>query len=132
MMVALFGGVLIGVASALLLVTLGRIAGVSGVVGALFERPPDRAWRLAFVGGLLASGAIATLVAPSAIGVPPRSLALVVVAGVLVGFGTRLGGGCTSGHGVCGLGRLSTRSLVAVAIFMTSGALTTWIAGAAS
>ena len=129
MMAAFLGGALIGIASALLLVLLGRIAGVSGIVGALFERPADRAWRIAFVSGLLGSGVLAMVVAPGAIEAPPHSLPIVIAAGVLVGFGTRLGGGCTSGHGVCGLGRLSARSLVAVIVFMTTGALAAWVSG---
>lgn len=130
---ALLGGALIGAASALLLVTHGRIAGISGILGAgLVRSTPDRDWRLAFLGGLLAAGLIAGVVAPSAIGASVRSLGVVVIAGLLVGFGTRLGSGCTSGHGVCGLSRLSMRSLVAVVTFMTTGALTAWIAGGAS
>lgn len=126
---ALLGGALIGAASALLLVAHGRIAGISGITGGLLQRAtPDRAWRLAFVGGLLGSGVIAAFVAPSAVGPPVRSVATVVIAGLLVGFGTRLGGGCTSGHGVCGISRGSARSLVAVATFMTTGAITAILA----
>jgi len=127
---ALVGGALIGAAAALLFVTHGRIAGISGVLGSLL--PPaarDRDWRLAFLGGLLAAGLVSSLVAPSLVGASVRSLPLVIGAGLLVGFGTRLGSGCTSGHGVCGLSRLSIRSLIAVAIFMTTGALTASIAG---
>jgi uncharacterized protein len=129
---ALLGGALIGVASALLLLTHGRIAGISGITGSLLQPTPDRGWRVAFVGGLLTAGALAAVVAPSAVGASVRSLPLVIAAGLLVGFGTRLGGGCTSGHGVCGLSRLSARSLVAVATFMTTGAITAMIAGGAS
>jgi uncharacterized protein len=127
---ALVGGVMIGSAAALLLVAHGRIAGISGVVGSLL--PPaagDRSWRVAFLAGLLAAGAIGGLLAPSATVGSARSLPVLVGAGLLVGFGTRLGGGCTSGHGVCGVARLSRRSLVAVAIFMATAALTVWIAG---
>jgi uncharacterized membrane protein YedE/YeeE len=94
--------------------------------------PSDRGWRLAFLGGLLASGVAAAVLAPAAVGASVRSPLLVVVAGLLVGFGTRLGSGCTSGHGVCGISRLSTRSMIAVATFMTTGALTAWIAGGGS
>ena len=132
-LLALAGGAMIGAASALLLISHGRIAGISGVVGSLL--PPaarDRGWRIAFLAGLLAAGAIAAVVAPSAVGASVRSLPAVVVAGLLVGFGTRLGSGCTSGHGVCGLSRLSARSLAAVATFMATGALTALIAGALS
>lgn len=127
---ALVGGALIGVAAALLLVTHGRIAGISGVAGGLLRRDaPDRAWRVAFLAGLLASGAVAGLIAPEAIGDSVRSLPAVVIAGVLVGFGTQLGNGCTSGHGVCGLARLSPRSFAAVITFVLTGALTAWLAG---
>jgi uncharacterized membrane protein YedE/YeeE len=129
---ALLGGALIGAAGALLFVTHGRIAGISGVLGSLL--PPaarDRGWRLAFMGGLLAAGVVGSVISPSLVGASVRSLPLVIVAGLLVGFGTRLGSGCTSGHGVCGLSRLSIRSLIAVATFMTAGALTASIAGGA-
>lgn len=130
---ALLGGAMIGAASALLLLTHGRIAGISGVVGSLL--PPaasDRSWRLAFVGGLLLSGVVAAIAAPSAVGASVRPLGLVIIAGLLVGVGTRIGSGCTSGHGVCGLSRLSARSAVAVATFMSTGAITAWLAGAPS
>jgi uncharacterized protein len=133
LLLALLGGSMIGGAGALLLVAHGRIAGVSGIVGGLL--PPavaDRRWRLAFLGGLLASGVLALGIAPSAVGASVRSLPLVIAAGLLVGFGTRLGSGCTSGHGVCGISRFSTRSLIAVATFMTTGVLTAWIAGGLS
>jgi uncharacterized protein len=130
MVFALLGGSLIGLASVLLLASHGRIAGISGVIGSLFGAGPgDRSWRLAFVGGLVAMGAVATIIAPSAIGVSTRGLPIIVVAGFLVGFGTRLAGGCTSGHGVCGMGRLSKRSLVAVGTFVVAGALTVLLAG---
>lgn len=127
---ASLGGALIGIASALLLLGHGRIAGISGIAGGLLQRAtPDRAWRIAFLGGLVVPGVVAAIVAPGAIGPPVRAIGAVLVAGFLVGFGTRLGGGCTSGHGVCGLSRWSSRSLVAVATFMTTGAITAIIAG---
>ena len=127
---ASLGGALIGIAGVLLLVAHGRIAGISGIAGGLLQRAtPDRAWRIAFLGGLASSGVIASIVAPAAFGAPVRSIGAVVLAGLLVGFGTRLGSGCTSGHGVCGISRWSTRSLVAVATFMTSGAITAILAG---
>lgn len=130
---ALLGGSMIGAASAILYVTHGRIAGISGIVGSLL-RPPtdDRAWRTAFLAGLIGSGVVAAFAAPSAIGPAVRPLPLVIVAGLLVGVGTKLGGGCTSGHGVCGLSRLSVRSAVAVATFMFTGAVTAWLAGGPS
>src|SRR4051812_28596812 len=112
---ALLGGALIGLAAALLLAGTGRVAGVSGVIGRLLSAP-DRGWRIAFLLGLAAPGAIAAIVAPPAI-VSVRPLAIVALAGVLVGVGTCMGNGCTSGHGVCGLARLSKRSLVAVLTF---------------
>ena len=118
------GGMLIGLAAALLLATLGRIAGVSGIVGGLLT--PERgaiAWRVAFVTGLLLAGA-GRLLAPehySMEGTP--GLPWLVLAGLLVGFGTRLGAGCTSGHGVCGLGRGSPRSFAATLTFIAAGAL---------
>jgi uncharacterized membrane protein YedE/YeeE len=127
---AWLGGALIGLASTLLLLAHGRIAGISGIAGGLLQRAtPGRAWRLAFVGGLASAGVVAAIAAPAAIGPPVRSSGAVLLAGLLVGFGTRLGSGCTSGHGVCGLSRWSGRSLVAVAIFMMTGAITAIIAG---
>jgi uncharacterized membrane protein YedE/YeeE len=130
-LLAALGGAVIGTAAALLLVSQGRIAGISGILGATLRLPAaDSAWRVSFVAGLLVAGAVAALFAPAAIGASPRSLPLVAVAGLLVGAGTRAAGGCTSGHGVCGVARLSRRSLVAVATFMLTGALTVWIVGA--
>jgi uncharacterized protein len=125
----LVGGVLIGVASWLLLASLGRVAGISGIAaGALVpsEVPRDNAWRWAFIAGLVIGGAVLTWwLAPPLMA--PRSGGLLIAAGLLVGLGTVLGSGCTSGHGVCGLGRLSPRSLVAVPVFMGMGMLTVWI-----
>ena len=124
---------MIGAAGALLLLAHGRIAGISGIVGGLVQRPtPDRAWRVAFLAGLIAAGAVSSIVAPAAIGASVRSSSAIVIAGLLVGFGTRLGGGCTSGHGVCGLSRGSMRSLVAVVTFMATGAVTAIILGRVS
>jgi uncharacterized membrane protein YedE/YeeE len=122
---ALAGGALIGVAVAVLLLLGGRVAGISGIVGGLL-RPVagDRAWRLAFIGGLLASPWVYTALAGP---VQPRIDAgwgTLLAAGLLVGIGTRYGAGCTSGHGVCGLSRLSLRSAVATAVFMAAGIAT--------
>ena len=119
---ALAGGALIGLAAALFLLLNGRIAGISGVLGGLLKpRKGDVAWRAAFVLGLvgapLGSGLFATLPVPE---IEAGSAAL-IAAGLLVGVGTRYGSGCTSGHGVCGLSRLSPRSLVATACFMGAG-----------
>ena len=128
---ALGGGLLIGLSAVLLLYLNGRIAGISGILnGVLLRQTGDTAWRAAFIVGMLAGGGAFWWLTPHAFS--PRQgfpVGLLLVAGFLVGFGTRLGSGCTSGHGVCGLSRLSTRSLVAVATFMTTGAVTTMIAG---
>ena len=127
-MYALAGGVMIGVAAALLLLTHGRIAGISGIVGGLLSpATKDRTWRYAFVGGLLLAGLTAGVVAPAAAG--GASPAMAIVGGLLVGYGARRGSGCTSGHGVCGLSRWSRRSLVAVATFMTTGAIAATLRG---
>jgi uncharacterized membrane protein YfcA/uncharacterized membrane protein YedE/YeeE len=120
----LLGGVLIGLAAAALLLLNGQIAGISGIVGGLLHpKPGDLGWRIAFVAGLLAGGTALASLRPEAFGPPlAQPTAVFVLAGLLVGAGTRLGSGCTSGHGVCGLGRGSVRSLVATATFMLSGA----------
>ena len=119
---SLIGGVLIGLASVWLLAANGRIAGVSGILHGLFAQPPgDRLWRLFFILGLVAAGIAWHAYAGPAPAREGFGLGWAAAAGLLVGFGTRLGGGCTSGHGVCGLGRLSVRSLAAVAIFMATG-----------
>jgi uncharacterized membrane protein YedE/YeeE len=128
--VATLGGALIGGASALLLLAHGRIAGISGITaGVIAPETTDRSWRLAFVGGLLLAGALAALLVPSAIGASPRGTVGLVIAGLLVGIGTRLGSGCTSGHGICGLSRGSKRSLLAVMTFMFTGAITATLVG---
>jgi uncharacterized membrane protein YedE/YeeE len=123
---ALLGGALIGLSATLLLWSLGRIAGISGMLAALLEQSEGRSWRAAFLAGLvLAAGAWFALA-----GAAQRSgfpLPWLLAAGVLVGFGTRLGGGCTSGHGICGLARLSKRSLAATAVFMAAGVATVYV-----
>ena len=126
---ALVGGLLIGASAALLLLLNGRIAGISGIVAGLVQS--DRreiAWRAAFLGGVL----LAPFVYVFFGGALPRvsissSAGLIVVAGLLVGFGTRLGSGCTSGHGVCGISRGSPRSLVATGIFMVTAVVTVFL-----
>lgn len=125
---ALIGGALIGLAAVLLALFNGRIAGISGIVGALL--PPKRqggAWRWAFVLGMLAAPLLYQWFAPVPASASPASWPVLVVAGLLVGVGTRLGSGCTSGHGVCGLSRLSMRSLVATLCFMATGFATVFI-----
>lgn len=127
---ALLGGALIGLAATMLLWLIGRIAGVSGIVHGAIARPlSERGWRAAFVIGLvLGAGAWFALAPAAGIEVPPPreggSLWLLLAAGFLVGLGTRVGSGCTSGHGICGLARFSPRSLVAVATFMGVGVVT--------
>jgi uncharacterized membrane protein YedE/YeeE len=122
---ALVGGALVGLAASLLLWVSGRVAGISGMVGGLLNPTRgDTAWRAFFLLGLLVSGAIALVVAPAAIGSSPRGLATLALAGLLVGIGTRIGNGCTSGHGVCGLSRMSIRSLVATVTFVATGVVT--------
>ena len=123
---ALAGGALIGLASVWLLAANGRIAGVSGILHGVFS-PPDNEWRAWFISGLLLAGLAwqsAGAPVPLREGFPPGWAA---AAGLLVGFGTRMGGGCTSGHGVCGLGRLSARSLVAVIVFMAAGMISAYV-----
>lgn len=126
---ALTGGILIGLAAALLLIANGRIAGISGIVGGLLPpRSGDATWRAWFLGGLLGAGALVAVVHPGAFeaGTHRSTLAL-AAAGLLVGFGTQLGNGCTSGHGVCGISRLSARSIVATVVFMATGAITVFV-----
>lgn len=119
------GGALIGASATVLLLTHGRVAGVSGMLGGALRRDTDdRSSRIGFVLGLLIAGVVGAVVAPSRFGGTPVALPLVAVAGLLVGFGTRLGNGCTSGHGVCGLSRLSKRSLAATMTFMVVAAIT--------
>jgi uncharacterized membrane protein YedE/YeeE len=128
-MTALAGGILIGLSATLLLWLNGRIAGVSGVLnGVLFQQRGDVSWRAAFLAGLVVAGGLYMAFVPGA--ALPRtdfSRTGLVVAGLLVGFGTRMGNGCTSGHGVCGLGRLSLRSLVAVLTFMATAIATNFV-----
>lgn len=117
------GGVLIGVAALIMLVFNGRIAGISGILGSsLGPQAVREPWRLGFVVGMIGMGAAMTLAYPSLFPTElPRSMPLVIAAGLFVGVGTRLGSGCTSGHGVCGIGRLSPRSLAATGTFMATG-----------
>ena len=125
---SLAGGLLIGLATAMFLLFNGRIAGISGIVGGLL-RPVrgDLAWRLAFVLGLLAAPLLYGLAVPLPVVQIEAGTGTLLVAGLLVGMGTRYGSGCTSGHGVCGLSRLSMRSLVATAAFMLAGFVTVYI-----
>ena len=128
-MIALMGGLLIGLAATLLLWLDGRIAGISGIVSGLL-RPArgETAWRAAFLLGLIGTAGLYMAWVPGA-DLPRTDLPrpMLLIAGLLVGFGTAMGGGCTSGHGVCGLGRLSRRSFVAVLTFMATAIVTTYL-----
>ena len=119
MLFALTGGICIGASAGLLVLLLGRVAGVTGILANAWPAA-DRgwSWRAAFVAGLIIAGAVAARVDPGAVVGPSASSARAIAAGLLVGFGARYGGGCTSGHGVCGVGRLSRRSIVGCATFM--------------
>lgn len=125
---ALAGGLLIGLAAAVLIRFAGRIAGISGIVGGLL-RPVagDRAWRWAFLAGLLVAPWVYALFAGALAPRIDTGWGTLLVAGLLVGIGTRYGAGCTSGHGVCGLSRLSPRSAVATAVFMAAGFATVYV-----
>jgi uncharacterized protein len=125
----LIGGLLIGLAAALLLLLNGRISGISGIVGGLVApKRPDAGWRIAFVAGLLVGAFAFALATGGAIPVTMQaSVPVLVAAGLLVGFGTRLGSGCTSGHGLCGIARLSKRSIVATSVFFGAAMLTVFL-----
>ncbi|HDZ47343.1 hypothetical protein LCGC14_0029250 [marine sediment metagenome] len=135
----LAGGVLIGLSATWLMATLGRIAGISGIVGNLITQRPkgDSAWRLAFLLGLISGPLVIILLSSSlgnvagspgeVIGAPAGGVGLMLVAGLLVGVGTGLGSGCTSGHGVCGLARLAPRSMAATGVFLVMAMVTVYI-----
>lgn len=119
---ASIGGLAIGSAAAVLWLGNGRIAGISGILGGLLRAPRgDRAWRIAFLSGLILAPLLYNVLVPVAPRASTAGLPVLIVAGLLVGYGTRLGGGCTSGHGICGVARLSPRSLLATALFMATG-----------
>lgn len=123
---AAIGGALIGLSAVLLMLSTGRIAGISGIFSGLLKvRGEDKGWRIAFIAGLILAPVIGGLVgygmAPPKL---PSNWAVIIVAGLLVGFGTRLGGGCTSGHGICGIGRLSPPSIAATLVFMVVAIVT--------
>jgi uncharacterized membrane protein YedE/YeeE len=126
---ALCGGFLIGLSASAMLLLDGKIAGISGILaGALKPVKGDTLWRICFLAGLLAGGLLLRIVLPGAFAFGIiRPFPLLIVAGLLVGFGTRLGTGCTSGHGVCGVSRLSPRSLVATGTFITTGAIVVYL-----
>ena len=119
---ALLGGAMIGVAASVFVVLTGRIAGISGIVGGLVRAgAADRLWRAAFVAGILLAPVVAPLFRPAPHIEIDAGIPILAIAGFLVGIGTRYGSGCTSGHGVCGLARLSMRSMIATIVFMTAG-----------
>jgi uncharacterized membrane protein YedE/YeeE len=125
---AVAGGVLIGLAAAMLVLLIGRVAGVSGVLGGLLRpRRGEIGWRVAFLAGLLAAPIAYALVAALPRPRIDADMEILVIAGLLVGIGTRYGSGCTSGHGVCGISRLSPRSLVATGAFMAAGFETVYV-----
>lgn len=124
---SLAGGILLGLASAAFILLNGRILGISGILGGLLRpKAGDTSWRLSFVAGLLVAPMVWTLFAAPVVPRIEAGPALLVFAGLMVGWGTRYGSGCTSGHGVCGLSRLSPRSLVATAAFMAAGFATVY------
>jgi len=122
---SLLGGVIIGLAALFLMATLGRIAGISGIAASAFFEKEGRSWRIAFLVGLIFAPLLASMISgetqPIAI---TNSYPLLIAGGLLVGFGTRFGGGCTSGHGICGISRLSKRSIAAVITFMATAIMT--------
>ena len=122
---AVLGGLMIGIAVAVLLLFNGRIAGISGIFANMFTK--QSGWRIAFIAGLAGAPWVYRLFAGQPDVVIAADYPLLIAAGLLVGFGTRLGNGCTSGHGICGMARLSKRSFAAVAVFMVSAFLTVWL-----
>lgn len=128
-MMSLFGGVCIGLAVSFMLFLNGRVTGISGIInGILVPQKKDTFWRVLFIVGLLAGGAFIRLLQPDAfLNLTMTSTFEIIIAGVLVGFGTVMGSGCTSGHGVCGISRMSMRSLVATGVFILAGILSVFV-----
>ena len=128
---ALLGGILLGIAAGALFINSGRILGITGILeGLLTSKSADSAWRFTFFMGMFAAPWVAKFILPAELMHTPRidaNWAMVIAAGLLVGFGTRWGAGCTSGHGICGLSRLSMRSLVATLSFMSTGFITVFV-----
>ncbi len=135
MVPALIGGVFVGSAAGLVVLLLGRVSGITGIVADAWPAPRrDWAWRAAFMLGLVAAGVVGSFTDPAAIAGPTTSWPIALAGGLLVGFGARYGGGCTSGHGVCGVGRLSRRSIAGCATFVAVAMLVVFVvrhAGAA-
>lgn len=128
-MLALWGGMIIGVAVSLMLLFTGRVTGISGIIGgALKPRPHDISWRVLFMAGLICGGIIVKIIHPEFFNFDANlKISDLVIAGLLVGFGTSLGNGCTSGHGVCGISRFSLRSILATITFIVSGVLSVFL-----
>ncbi|EGQ7827074.1 YeeE/YedE family protein [Vibrio parahaemolyticus] len=126
---SLFGGILLGISATILLLVNGKTAGISGIMnGIMSPKKGDYSWRLLFAVGMIAGGLISVLMLGVAVpSTANLSLGMVIAAGLLVGIGTRLGNGCTSGHGICGMGRLSKRSIVATCVFMAVAGLTVFV-----
>ena len=123
----LVGGMLIGLSASILYACNGRISGISGILGRLIRRKPNPQWRILFLAGLLTGGVLFLFLTPEQFVIDvQRSIHVFLMAGIFVGFGTQLANGCTSGHGVCGLSRLSLRSLLATLTFMSTAILTVW------
>ena len=125
--ISLVGGLMLGVATVILLLGIGRIAGISGIFSSLLKPKRVEMWQVLFIAGLVISPLLYRLVKPLPVLEISTSIPLLIVAGLLVGFGTRLGSGCTSGHGICGNARLSPRSMAATVTFMLFGILTVYI-----
>lgn len=125
--ISLVGGLMLGVATAILLLGIGRIAGISGIFSSLLKPKRVEMWQVLFIAGLIVSPLLYRLVKPLPVLDISTSIPLLIAAGLLVGFGTRLGSGCTSGHGICGNARLSPRSMTATVTFMLFGILTVYI-----
>jgi uncharacterized membrane protein YedE/YeeE len=132
LMMGTMGGLLIGLSVAVMLLFVGRITGISGIVGGVIvPQKGETAWRVSFTGGLLAGGLLLWVLYPKAFPVAQlqsMSWGIVILAGLLVGVGTRMGSGCTSGHGICGIARFSVRSIVATLMFIATGAITVFLA----
>lgn len=126
---SLFGGMLLGVSATLLLLLNGKVAGISGILGGLFTpKAQDTAWRWLFIIGLVVGGLFGVRLLAAEVPLQySSSTGMLIIAGLLVGLGTRLGNGCTSGHGICGIGRLSLRSIVATGIFMLVAGITVFV-----
>ena len=125
--ISLVGGLMLGVATVILLLGIGRIAGISGIFSSLLKPKRVEIWQVLFIAGLIISPLLYRLVNPLPVIEVSTSIPLLIVAGLLVGFGTRLGSGCTSGHGICGNARLSPRSMAATVTFMLFGIVTVYL-----